>query len=62
MKRTEDEIVDEIRRRRAAHAETFDYDPRRITQDHQRQERESNASVVERPPRKPLIERKRSMA
>ena len=49
----EDEIVQEIRRRRQAHAESLDYDLKRITEDLQRQERESGMPVVKRPPRKP---------
>lgn len=50
---TEDEIVEEIRRRRQAHAESHGYDLKRITEDFQRREKESGAPVVERPPRKP---------
>lgn len=49
----DDEIVEAIRRRRQAHAESFDYDLKRITEDAQRQERESSEPVVRRPPRKP---------
>ena len=48
-----DEIVEEIRRRRQVHAESLGYDLKRIVEDIQRQERASDASVVERPPRKP---------
>lgn len=48
-----DEIVAEIRRHREAHAESLDYDLRRITQDFQRQEQESARKVVTRQPRKP---------
>ena len=58
----EDEIVDEIRRRRQAHAESLDYDLKRITEDLQRQERESGTRVVQRPPRKPQVLPKRSSA
>ena len=50
----EDEIVEEIRRRRGAHAESFDYDLKRITEDLQRQEKESGTRVVKRPSRRPL--------
>jgi len=53
--KTEDEIVEEIRRRRPAHAESLGYDPKRITQDLQRQEKESGAPAVERSPRKPEV-------
>lgn len=49
-----DEIVEEIRRYREAHAASLQYDLKRITEDLQRQERESGARVVTRPPRKPL--------
>ncbi len=58
----DDEIVEEIRRRRQAHAESLDYDLRRITQDLQRQERESGTPVVQRPPREPQVLPKRSSA
>lgn len=58
--RLDDEIVEEIQRRRQAHAESLDYDLKRITEDLQRQERESGAQVVKRPPRKPLVMPKRS--
>ncbi|HEX6885017.1 MAG TPA: hypothetical protein VF530_16700 [Planctomycetota bacterium] len=58
----DDEIVEEIRRRRQAHAESFDFDLRRITEDMQRRERESGAQIVQRPPRKPLTLPKRSSA
>ena len=47
------EIIDEIRRHREAHAASFDYDLKRITQAIQRQELESGREVVTRPPRKP---------
>ena len=60
--KVEDEIVEEIRRRRQAHAESFDYDLKRITEDLQRQEKDTGASVVERPPRKPNAMLKRSSA
>lgn len=58
----DDEIVEEIRRRRQAHAESLDYDLRRITQDLQRQELESGTPVVQRPPRTPQVLPKRSSA
>lgn len=58
----DDEIVEEIRRRRQAHAESFDYDLKRITADIQRQERESGELVVSRPPRKPQGTPKRTSA
>lgn len=48
-----DEIVAEIRKRREAHAEAFNYDLDRITRDFQRQERESAREVVTGAPRKP---------
>jgi hypothetical protein len=48
-----DEIVVEIRHHREAHAASLDYDLKRITEDLQRQERESGAKVVTRPPRRP---------
>ena len=55
----DDEIVEEIRRRRQAHAESLGYDLKRITEDLQRREKESGAPVVERRPRKPLVVPKR---
>ena len=58
----DDEIVEEIRRRRQAHAEAFDYDLKRIMEDHQQQERESGEPIVRRSPRKPHIVPKRSTA
>ena len=57
-----DEIVEEIRRRREAHAASLDYDLKRITEDLQRQERESGTRVVKRPPRKPVAMPKGSSA
>ena len=50
-----DEIVEEIRRRREAHAAALDYDLKRITEDLQRQERESGVGLVRRAPRKPMV-------
>ena len=58
----DDEIVEEIRRRRQAHAEALDYDLKRITEDLQRQEQESGTPVVQRPPREPRVHPKRSLA
>jgi hypothetical protein len=52
-KQTDDEIVDEIRRVRQAHAESLDYDLTRITRDLQRLEREAGCPVVKLPSRKP---------
>ena len=49
-----DEIVEEIRRHREAHAASLDYDLKRITRDLQQQERESGRELVTRPPRLPL--------
>ena len=49
-----DEIVEEIRRVREAHAASLNYDLKRITDDLQRQERESGRELVTRPPRPPL--------
>ena len=58
----DDEIVEEIRRRRQAHAASLHYDLKRITEDLQRQEREAGTPVVQRPPRKPQAPPKRSSA
>ena len=58
----DDEIVEEVRRRRQAQAESLDYDLNRITKDFQHQERESGTPVVQRPPRKPHLLPKRSSA
>lgn len=49
-----DEIIEEIRRHREAHAASLDYDLNRITKDLQRQERESGTRILDRPPRKPM--------
>ncbi len=58
MTAKDDEIVEEIRRHREAHAASLGYDLKRITQDLQREERESGREVVTRPPtRKPLLAR-----
>ena len=58
----DDEIVEELRRRRQAHAESLGYDLKRITGDLQRQEKYSGVAVIERPPRKPQTMSKRSSA
>ncbi len=60
MNEPEDDIVKQIRLRRQAHAESFDNDLRRIIEDLHRQERESGAKVVHRPPRKAQALPKRS--
>ncbi|MEW6745697.1 MAG: hypothetical protein AB1486_23350 [Planctomycetota bacterium] len=60
--KTDDEIVEEIRRRRQAHAEAFGYDLKRITEDLQRREEESGVPVVERPPREAQVVPNRSSA
>ena len=62
MTSRDDEIVEEIRRNREAHAASLDYDSRRITEDLQRQELEAGAKVVRRQPRKPLAMPKASSA
>ena len=62
MTRVDDEIVEEIRRRRQAHAESLGYDLQRIIEDLQRREREAGVEVVERPPRKPRVTPKPSSA
>ncbi len=56
----EDEIIEEIRRRRQAHAESLGYDLKRIIADLQRREKESGWSLVERTPRKPQVVRRQS--
>ncbi|MBI4880536.1 MAG: hypothetical protein HY812_12880 [Planctomycetes bacterium] len=56
--RRDDEIVEEIRRRREAHAASFGYDFDGIVKDLQRQERESGVALGERPPRTPAVVRK----
>ena len=60
--KVDDEIVEEIRSRRQAHAETLGYDLKLITEDLQRREEESGSRVVERPPRKPQVVPGRSSA
>jgi hypothetical protein len=56
----DDEILEEIRRYRKAHAASFGYDVDRIGRDHQEHERRSGVKVVSRSPRKPLPERRPS--
>ena len=58
----EDEIVEEIRRRREAHAEALGFDLKRITEDLQRQEKGAGTPVVNRPHREPQPLPKRSSA
>jgi len=48
-----DEIIEEIRRHREAHAASLDYDLTKITEELQRQEIESGRVVVSRRPRGP---------
>ena len=60
--RADDEIVEAIRRRRQAHAESLGYDLKRITEDLQRRERESGVPVVKRQPRKAQIAPMKSSA
>ena len=50
-----DEIVEEIRRHREAHAASLDFDLKRIIEDLRQQEQKSGARVVNRPPRMPLL-------
>ncbi len=49
-----DELIDEIRKHREEHAESFDFDLRKIVADLQRQEEESDQETVSRPPRRPV--------
>ncbi len=58
--KADDEIIERIRRGRQAHAESLDYDLKRITADLQRQEREAGVTVVTRSPREPRKMTKRS--
>ena len=44
--KVEDEIVEEFRRRRQAHAESLGYDLKRIVDDLQRREKESGIPVA----------------
>lgn len=61
-KQPEDEIVEEIRRRREAHAEALGFDLQRIVADLKRQEAQARLPVVSRPPREPRPLPKRSSA
>ena len=61
-KMPDDEIVEEIRLRRQAHAQSLGYDLKRITEDLQRQEKDSGVPVVQRPPRTPRERPRRSSA
>jgi len=54
VKSPDDEIVEEIRRQREAHAASMDYDLKRIVHDLQRQEQAFGPDVVTRPPRIPI--------
>ncbi len=54
MTRETDEIVEDIRRHREAHAASFDYDLKRIARDLQQQERQSGRPVVTRSPKRPM--------
>jgi hypothetical protein len=54
-KRADVEILEEIRRRRQARAESLGYDLKQIVEDLQRREKEASTPVVERPPRKPQV-------
>jgi hypothetical protein len=58
----DDEIVEEIRHRREAHAKSLGNDLKRITEDFRRQERESGTLVVSRRPRAPRGAPKRASA
>ena len=60
--KVDDEIVEEVRRRWRAHAESLGYDLKRIVEDLQRREKESGTPVVERPPRRPQVVPQRSSA
>lgn len=62
MSGKDDEIIEEIRRLRQAHAESLGHDLKQITEDLQRREKESGAQVVDRAPRKPQAPPKRSSA
>lgn len=60
--KTDDEIVEEIRLVREAHAKALDYDPERIVEDLQREEKDSGESVIECSPRIPKELSKRTSA
>lgn len=57
-----DEIVEEIRRRRQAHAESLGNDLQRIVAELQKLEREAGVQTVERPARLPTPMQERSSA
>jgi hypothetical protein len=61
MTTKDDEIIDEVRKHREGHAASLDYDLKRITQDYQRQERESGREFITRPPHKPSAIRRPSV-
>ena len=52
--KSDEDLVEEIRRHRHAHAASLDFDLVRIAADLQRQEQQSGVPVVHRPPRSPL--------
>jgi len=54
-----DEIIEEIRRQRHAHAKSLDFDLDKITKDFQRQQKEAGIETVRRSPRKPRTASKR---
>ena len=62
MNLPDDEIIEEIRKRREAHAASLGFDASRIAADLRGQEQEDGAVVVNRPPRKPQPESRRSPA
>ncbi|MBM4059796.1 MAG: hypothetical protein FJ265_01695 [Planctomycetes bacterium] len=62
MNEREDPIVAQIRQRREAHAQSFDFDLKRIIEDLRQKEHESGAQVVHRPPRKVQVLPERSSA
>ena len=53
-----DEIVEEVRRHRQAHAARFDYDLDAIVEDFKKREREGSHQVVSLPPRRPAAQGK----
>ena len=52
----QDEIVEEIRELRQAHAARFDYDLDAIVADFKKREREGTHQVVSLPPRRPAVQ------
>lgn len=58
----EDEIVEEIRRLRQAHAQSMGYDLKRITEDLQAREKECGVPLVDRRPRKAQVAPNQSSA